>query len=155
MKNSLRILLSILLFLPGWVYAGDKTTDMLIKQIDYLQNRHEVLAQNIANVSTPKYITRDLDKPEMLATKNHKVGIKKVRLAVTNQKHLMPKRAGSSKYSIVSDKTDPMKPNKNNVDLSKQVTKMATNTDESTQALKNYRTAIDLVNTAADGGNGQ
>jgi len=139
--------------LPSIAMAVDATTEKLIKQADYLQHRHEVIAQNIANVSTPKYITQDVEKPEFLAPKQHKVKIKKVRMATTNPHH-MAGRSKNQKYSTTLDKTSPMKPNKNNVDLTKQVTNIAQNSDETAAALKNYRSAMDLI-SAASGTGGQ
>lgn len=133
------------------VMAEDDTTAKLIKQADYLHNRHEVLAQNVANVSTPQYIAQDLEKPEFLEQKHHKVKIKKVRMLTTNPHHLVGKNK-NHKYSTKLDKDSPMKPNKNNVDLAKQVTNIAQNTDETSMALKNYRTAMDLINTASGNG---
>jgi flagellar basal-body rod protein FlgB len=133
---------------PFVVMAEDVTTSNLIKQVDYLQTRHEVLAQNVANVSTPKYTTQDLEKPEFLASKNHKVKVPKVKMRITNSHHLAGKHK-NSKYSVVLDKESPMKPNKNNVDMAKQVTNIAQNSDESAAALKNYRSAMDLINAAS------
>ena len=130
--------------------AEDVTTEKLIKKVDYLQSRHEVLAENVANVSTPKYTTQDLEKPEFLAPKQHKVKVQKVKMAVTNPHHLAGKHR-NSKYSTVLDKESPMKPNKNNVDIAKQVTNIAQNSDEAATALKNYRSAMDLVNSASGG----
>ena len=140
-----------LIFVSASTIAADDTTSKLIKQADYLQNRHEVLAQNVANVSTPKYTTQDLEKPEFLDQKKHAVKIKKVRMVTTNPHHLRGKNK-NHKYSTTLDKDSPMKPNKNNVDITKQVTNIAQNTDETSMALKNYRTAMDLINTASGSG---
>lgn len=134
------------------IAIADNTTSDLIKQADYLQRRHEVLAQNVANVSTPKYIAKDLEKPEFLVRNQHKVKVPKVRMVVTNSHHINGNKNKNDKYSTVLDKTSPMKPNKNNVDITKQVTNMAQNSDETTAALKNYRTAMDLINTASGNG---
>ena len=151
MKHYILLLICICSALVA--LAEDSTTAKLIKQVDYLQNRHEVLAQNIANVSTPKYTAQDLEKPEFLAPKSHKVRIPKVRMKTTDPHHLVGKNK-ARKYSAVLDKTSPMKPNKNNVDITKQVTNIAQNGDETAAALKNYRSAMDLI-SAASGSGGQ
>ena len=140
--------LLIAIFTPLAVMAEDVTTADIIKQVDYLQTRHEVLAQNVANVSTPKYTTQDLEKPGFLASKNHKVKVPKVKMKITNPHHLVGKHR-HSKYLVVLDKKSPMKPNQNNVDIAKQVTNIAQNSDEAAAALKNYRSAMDLVNAAS------
>lgn len=144
--------ISIMSLLPLRIMAVDSTTHDLIKQADYLQRRHEILSQNIANVSTPKYIAQDLEKPEFLVRNQRKVKVPKVRMMVTNNHHLRGNKNKTDQYSIVLDKTSPMKPNKNNVDLTKQVTNITQNSDETTAALKHYRTAMDLINTAAGSG---
>ena len=143
-----RFLFIITALTPMVSMGADETTSKLIKQVDYLQTRHEVLAQNVANVSTPKYTTQDLAKPEFLAPKQHKIKVPKVQMRVTNPHHLAGKQK-NSKYSTILDKESPMKPNKNNVDITKQVTNIAQNSDEAAAALKNYRSAMDLVNAAA------
>ena len=137
--------------LPLVAMAEDSTTAKLLKQVDYLQNRHEILAQNIANVSTPKYTAQDLEKPEFLEPKSHKVKINRVRIRTTDPRHLVGKNK-SHKYAVVQDKKSPMKPNKNNVDITKQVTNMAQNGDETSSALKNYRSAMDLISVVSGTG---
>ena len=52
----------------------------------------------------------------------------------------------------MKDNSGAIKPNKNNVDLAKQIKKLAVNNDEAALALKNYRSAMDLISTAADPG---
>ncbi|MEY3196662.1 MAG: hypothetical protein RLZZ59_28 [Pseudomonadota bacterium] len=135
------------------IASGDKTTQELIKQVDYLQNRHSVLAENIANVSTPKYITKDIEKPDAIQKNGKKLRVKRVRMALTNSHHMLGKQK-DERYNTILDKSSPMKPNKNNVDLSSQVTKLAQNSDETTQALKNYRSAIDMIGIASGNSGG-
>jgi flagellar basal-body rod protein FlgB len=148
------VYVAIMLGFPcvGWS-MGDDTSTTLIKQVDYLQNKHEVMAQNVANVSTPKYITQDIERPELIDSHGKKLRVKKVRMALTNSRHILGKEK-NKQYNVFLDKSSPMKPNKNNVDLSTQVTKMAQNHDEALQALKNYRSAMDLVGIASGSGGG-
>lgn len=155
MKYTISFIVFILVAMcaPLIVTAEDSTTIKLLKKIDYLQNRHEVLAQNIANVSTPKYITKDLETPDVLESKTHKVKVKRVHIRATNPHHFSGANK-NHKYSVMLDKKSPMKANKNNVDITKQVTNMAQNSDETSAALKNYRSAMDLI-SAASGTGGQ
>ena len=121
-----------------------------------MQKKHEVLASNIANVSTPEYITKDIEKPHHMSDKKHKVRVQKVRMNLTNQRHIKAdngKNAG--KYNSILDKTSPMKPNKNNVDLASQIGKMAVNSDNTSEALKNYRSSMELLGMASDSGAGK
>lgn len=143
------------IILPASYAIADKTTKSMIGQIDYLQNRHATLAENIANSSTPKYKAQELERPDFLDGKSKKVKISKVRIKTTNSKHIRPpKSLKKDKYELQNDNSGVMKPNKNNVDLSKQVQKLSSNSDEMNIALKNYKSAIDLISTAADPGTG-
>lgn len=147
-------ILSIVLALvlaPGLQVFADKTTKAMIGQIDYLNNRHETLAENIANSSTPKFKAKDLEKPDLLSGENKKVKAPRIKLRITNKKHIRSlKNSKKDKYEIMDDKSGAMKPNKNNVDLAKQIQKLSSNSDEMNIALKNYRSAMDLIATAAD-----
>jgi|GEM_PF-781017 len=146
------LILSVLLpvFTPQ---ARDATSADMIKQIDYLQKRHEVLASNIANVNTPKYKAKDVSAPDFSSSKKHKVYSPKTHLKVTNARHIKPTRLRSNgKYEVVSDNSGKLKPNKNNVDMAAQISKMASNSDDVSAALKNYRSAMDLISTASDQG---
>ncbi len=141
------------MILPITILAKDKTTEALQKQIDYLQKKHEVLASNIANVSTPKYITKDIEQPDSLQGKKHKISVSRVNLKLTNAKHIRSgNQKDSGKYHTILDKTSPMKPNKNNVDLANQIGKMALNSDNTSEALKNYRSSMELLGMASDSG---
>lgn len=147
----------IVVFLASTLLAfsalgGDATTANIMKQVDYLQKKHEVLAANVANSNTPKYRAKDIEAPDFMLKKNRKVKSPRVKLRATNARHIKPNRAQGDKYSLINDNSGAMKPNKNNVDLSKQVSKMASNSDEVSVALKNYKSSMDLIANAADPG---
>lgn len=146
------LFLIIFILLPLRALSQDATTDAISKEIDFLQKKHEVLAGNIANVSTPKYTTKNIEKPDHISNKKHKIPVPKVRMKLTNAKHIEGSVKGEGKYNIVLDKTSPMKPNKNNVDLASQVGKMAVNSDNTSEALKNYRSSMELLGMASDSG---
>lgn len=148
-KLSVLICLSFLAF-PA--FSRDQTNSDLIKQIDYLQQKHEVLATNVANSNSPKYRAKDLEAPDFMHRKS-KVKAPKMRMKITNNRHIKPNQAlSSNKYKVLEDNSGAMKPNKNNVNLAKQVSKMAANSDEMSAALKHYRSNMDLISTASDQG---
>ena len=152
MSKVLILIFMIFPVIPISVLAKDITTEAITQQIDYLQKKHEVLAENIANVSTPKYITKDIEPPKSMSGKEHKVSRQKVRMALTNTRHINADNKASGKYNLTLDKTSPMKPNKNNVDLAGQVGKIAVNSDKVSEALKNYRSSMELLGMASDAG---
>jgi flagellar basal-body rod protein FlgB len=150
-----RAIFLIFILLPITAFTQDVTTDAIAKEIDFLQKKHEVLAGNIANISTPKYITKDIEKPHHISDRKHKVKIPKVHMRLTNSKHIRASGKDNDRFDIVLDKTSPIKPNKNNVDLATQVGKMAVNSDSTSEALKNYRSSMELLGMAADSGAGK
>lgn len=152
MLERIAILLSLLL-LSTPAMAKDSTTSNMMKQIEHLQKKHEVLATNIANANTPKYKAKDVAAPNILSAKKRKVTSPRVKLKSTHRHHIKPRRLSSSdKHHVIEDKSGEMKPNKNNVDLAKQVSKIAANSDDVSVALKNYRSSFDLISSAADQG---
>lgn len=151
MIRKIAVLVSLIL-LSLKANAADSTTKDMMKQIEYLQKKHEVLATNIANSNTPKYRAKDVEAPDFMMGKKRKVNSPRVKLRATNTKHIRPTRAHSDKYNIINDNSGATKPNKNNVDLAKQVSKAAANSDEVSVALKNYKSSMDLIANAADPG---
>lgn len=132
--------------------AADSTTKDMMKQIDYLQKKHEVLSTNIANSNTPEYRAKDIESPDFMMGKKRNVKSPRVKLRATNTKHIKPIRTHSDKYKVINDNSGAIKPNKNNVDLAQQVSKVASNNDEVSVALKNYKSSMDLIANAADPG---
>jgi len=152
MLKRIAIILSLLL-LNLQAVARDSTTSDMMKQIEYLQKKHEVLATNIANANTPKYKAKDVEAPNTLSARKRKVSSPKVKLKSTHRYHIKPRRLTSSdKHHIMEDNSGNMKPNKNNVDLANQVSKIASNSDDVSIALKNLRSSFALISSAADPG---
>jgi len=95
----------------------------LKKRMDYIDNRQEVLAQNIANADTPKYVAKDL-KPF-----NFKQLMRDQALHVkptgTNAMHIGTAPARIREYALEKTKPYESTINQNQVVLEEQMTKMS------------------------------
>ncbi len=95
----------------------------LKKRMDYIDNRQEVLAENIANADTPKYIARDLQpfnfKDLMRRQNMH------VKPVGTNAMHIGTSPARIRDYAAEQPKPYESTINGNQVVLEEQMTKMS------------------------------
>ena len=116
-------------------------------KMNYASARHEVLAQNIANVDTPGYRARDIEAPDfkdMLAKSSGGVA-----LAATNPKHIS--NAGGGAASFRADKrpyTYEQSPVGNNVVAEEEMMRISQNQGEYQKALNLYRKTLTLFKTA-------
>jgi flagellar basal-body rod protein FlgB len=131
---------------------------MANRQMDYLNERQKVLAQNIANANTPDYMPKDLQEPSFSQIlKNNQ----KSKLAVTNSAHIsgaVPKLAmmqtdqvnigkpqESSAFKIIKTKPYEVSPDNNGVILEEQMAKVGETKsayDKVTQIYKSYMSLI-------------
>jgi flagellar basal-body rod protein FlgB len=92
-------------------------------QMDWLAQRQEVLAGNIANANTPKYLPKDL-KPlsfkEVLAGNT----ARPVTASATNSKHIVPEIGPDPFKAVTQRKTYESTPDGNAVILEEQMAKM-------------------------------
>ncbi|MDD5456979.1 MAG: flagellar basal body rod protein FlgB [Candidatus Margulisbacteria bacterium] len=105
----------------------DNSFEGLKRGLSYSVRRHELIADNIANVSTPNYRRKDLDFKNMLS---HNIN-DTLPLTVTNEKHMSSASISSefmerNLYTTYPNETD-IKTDNNNVDLDKEVVNMTTN----------------------------
>ena len=59
---------------------------MVTKQMDWLNQRQKVIAQNIANADTPKYIPRDLRALDFAELARHQS--RRLKMTVSSAKHI-------------------------------------------------------------------
>lgn len=101
--------------------------DIFKKVLDLRSERHNIISSNIANIDTPNYKSTDISFEEQLraaADSSSGKGLKK-----TNDKHLPGGVRDIEKITpeIIIDNT-PSGLDGNNVNIDKEVTKMAENT---------------------------
>ncbi|WP_143156170.1 flagellar basal body rod protein FlgB [Caldanaerovirga acetigignens] len=101
--------------------------DLLKKYMDVKWLRHEVLANNIANVDTPNFKRSDVIFEDLL--KNYlKENSSKLPLSTTNEKHIQniwSVRDVKPKIIIQNDRT--LRNDGNNVDIDKEMVDLARN----------------------------
>lgn len=111
-----------------------------IKQkMQHTEKRNSIIANNIANINTPKFTTKDI-KP----LKQNSV---KINLNTTNNKHI-PNNINNNK-NIYTVKNNNMKLNGNNVNLESEILKMNQNNIEHQQAINLYNKVLSLFKMAS------
>lgn len=97
--------------------------NMAKKRMDWVAERQEVLAQNIANANTPKYQARDI-KP--LTFKDEMRRMAAVETAVTHPNHVKSIATESTRFEHVVDrKPYETNPDGNGIILEEQMQKVA------------------------------
>jgi flagellar basal-body rod protein FlgB len=88
------------------------------KRLEYLAQRHRVVAENVVNANTPGYAARDLKPFDTVMN-----GIKPVTPVRTDAKHLVAGRAGDVAQEAHRPDTWEMTPDGNGVALEQEMIK--------------------------------
>ncbi|CUW37275.1 Flagellar basal-body rod protein FlgB [Magnetospirillum sp. XM-1] len=117
-------------------------------QMDWIAQRQEVLAGNIANANTPRYLPKDI-KPlnfkEVLAgTSQPEVGA-----AATNAKHIVPEMAPSPFKAVTQRRTYESTPDGNAVILEEQMAKMGEANSRYNAAASLFQKYQKMIKTAS------
>jgi flagellar basal-body rod protein FlgB len=103
----------------------DDTVFGLLKRGLSLSNfKHELISDNLANISTPKYSRKDLDFRKLMS---EKIGNSSMPGRMTDSKH-MTFVDGVSTPSVAYPSNTEVRSNGNNVDLDVEIVSMAENT---------------------------
>ncbi len=120
---------------------------MLTKRMAWLGKRQQVLAQNIANADTPKYVPKDLpqiDFRRMAATAAGRIGI-----ATTNPRHLVGTRAINAEFKPEpAEQSHELKPDGNAVSLEDQLMKVSQTVMEYQVMTSLYRKHVSMIKMA-------
>ena len=115
------------------------------KKMDWLTQRQTVLAQNVANVDTPKF------KPEDLTPFTFRTALQASRTlepAMTNSAHLRLAHAAGGPGEVRKDrKTYETKPDGNAVDIEEQMMKLNQTTQDYNTVTNLYRKNVALLKT--------
>jgi len=123
---------------------------LMKSKLEYLNERQNILAQNIANSNTPGYKARDVKEPDfknmLRSAKNGSA--QKLPMTVTDPNHMTGMRS-QEEFKIVKDKfTDAQTPDGNNVIIEEEMSKMAMNQADYQKVLGMYGKAITMFKTA-------
>ncbi|CAA7617519.1 flagellar basal body rod protein FlgB [Magnetospirillum sp. SS-4] len=92
-------------------------------RMDWLAERQEVLAENIANANTPRYLPRDLKAPDFKEVLAGTTAVP-VNAVATNAKHIVPAQAPDPFKTVVQRKAFESTPDGNAVILEEQMAKL-------------------------------
>lgn len=123
---------------------------MLRARLDHLSERQRLIAENIANASTPGYRPRDLDTSgfeHMLASAAGGRGLAMVR---TNPMHMTPGGSAEAPKVVTSDDSETTIDG-NAVVLEEQMARAAETRMHYETGLALYQKGLDLVRMAARG----
>jgi flagellar basal-body rod protein FlgB len=130
---------------------------LLRERLDLLGQRQRMIAENIANASTPGYVPRDVDMgafERMVSSQAGRVagGGQSVRLAATHAGHMVPGGAGghqASRVSVVSRADSETTMDGNAVVLEEQTMRAAQNRMDYEASLALYQKGLQLMRMAA------
>ena len=108
------------------ILFSDKAPKMMVKSLNMMSTRQNLISSNISNVDTPGFKASDIDFQGQLRAAIGSKG--SLNLRATNEKHF-----GPSTSNIMEIQADPLeedaaaKSNGNNVDIDNEMAKMAEN----------------------------
>ncbi|MBQ4875457.1 MAG: flagellar basal body rod protein FlgB [Rickettsiaceae bacterium H1] len=119
-----------------------KAIDLIKKKLNYVSERHNLIANNIANVNTPGKKAKDLS-PFSLAKP-------KITIACTGKKHMSNNK--HTKFKIFYPETEINKLDGNNIGIEQESMKMSENNLEQQKTVSLYNKLISMFNVAMKNG---
>jgi len=117
---------------------------LIQQKMAYIDERHAVIAENIANSNTPKYKAKDLKSVDF--SKMVKEGGGRLQMTATNPRHIQSAGAGSE-FATETLKSWDTKPNGNSVDITDESQKMQANLGDYQSVTSTYAKTADLIRT--------
>jgi len=121
---------------------------MLRTRMSWLHQRQDVLAQNVANADTPKYVAHDLKPVDFKDAVRSPVAIRASSLMVTNPHHIAIRPEGSNKFDDIETHDVEANPNGNSVSLEAEMIKVSETQAQFQAAANIYAKAMSLMRTA-------
>ncbi len=124
---------------------------MAKQRMDWVAQRHQVLAQNVANADTPGYKPRDLEPLSFKETlRSSTVGV-----AVTHPNHVVPATApGDGARAVVQPQAGETAPNGNAVVLEDEMTRIGEAKSAYELAANLFKKQVGMLRTAIGRGGG-
>ncbi|QPJ63524.1 MAG: flagellar basal body rod protein FlgB [Candidatus Nitronauta litoralis] len=108
------------------ILFNNRTPAVLKKALDFQSQRHLLVSSNISNLDTPGFKAKDVNFEGQLRQAIGTTG--DLKMATTHGKHIGPGNSAVKKMSPdVFEEPDPAKSNGNNVNLDKEMMKLAEN----------------------------
>ena len=129
---------------------------MLRQRMSWLNERQNILSQNVANADTPRFTARDIKQIEFDDILQGSGGLlmpKLDNLSTTNSRHIGIKNSsGSGDYSSFDTPDVEASPNGNTVSLEEQMIKIADTQAQFQAATNLYSKAMSMMRTAISRG---
>lgn len=124
--------------------AGIPLFQAMNQKMGYINARHAVLAQNIANADTPGYLAQDVKAPNIGASFGSMLP-----LATTKPGHMQAGGSNRAAFKTI-EREDPaeIKPTGNNVAIEDEVQRLSMNASDYQQVTAMYRKVSSMFNTA-------
>jgi flagellar basal-body rod protein FlgB len=116
---------------------------MLRTRMQWHQERQQLLAENVANVDTPKFKPRDLQQPDLTQLQPAPVA-----LAQTSSSHFGSSTGGPVKFQLERQGQFETRPAGNSVSLEDEMIKVAANQMDFQAATALYARGLGLLKTA-------
>lgn len=113
------------------IFSYSKAKEIAVKALDYRSLRQDLIASNIANVSTPMYRPKDINFEQVLAKKAKEllnyVPDKRLTLWKPNERHLDPSTPDDNKSTIFYRDGHLARNDGNSVDLDVETSELGKN----------------------------
>jgi flagellar basal-body rod protein FlgB len=122
---------------------------LLRSRMSWLNQRQDVLAQNVANADTPGYVARDLKALDFSQVLKSETSVNKLSgLVVTNPRHLQGRSSSSGSFDEMETPDVESSPNGNAVSIEQEMIKVSDTQAQFQAAANLYGKAMTLMKTA-------
>lgn len=114
------------------IFSYSQTRELAQEALDYRALRRDIIASNIANISTPMYRPKDINFEQMLAKKSDEIFNRErkleLKVAITNANHLLPLEHKNNNRPTIFYRDGHLSRNDgNSVDIDIETTEMGKN----------------------------
>lgn len=120
---------------------------LLRERMTWLHQRQDLLAQNVANADTPRYVARDL-KAQDFSDALKKVTSQTNSMMVTNVRHIALSNTRTGQFDDLESPDIESSPNGNSVSLETQMIKVSDTQAQFAAAANLYAKAMTMMKTA-------
>ena len=120
---------------------------LLKTRMSWLNQRQDVLSQNVANADTPGFVARDLKPLDFSSMLSHQAG-PLATMKVTDPRHISINPKSSSSFSDFATHDVESNPNGNSVSLEQEMIKVSDTQAQFQAAANLYAKAMTLMKTA-------
>jgi flagellar basal-body rod protein FlgB len=123
---------------------------MLKTRMSWLNQRQDVLTENVANADTPGYVAHDLKQPDFADALNQVSGPTQAasQLIITDPRHIALPSSGTSSFEDVEARDTEASPNGNSVSLEQEMIKVSDTQAQFQAATNLYSKAMSMMRTA-------